>query len=209
VRIKAIIVGAIAALALATLTANAGTMATPRVSGSLVSLVAATTTVTQTAERDSVTVATRSTDSEKKTAEPVERPVVAVKPVAPRAPETTAACLQAINTLKAMHQADVTEDAAERAATAQQPLSAAALAADRAEDLAEAQHWSQALTATRTACQPQPTVACQAALTSLKALLPVNRPEEWSELVKLPSQMDLAALRAAVAAVATACGHPD
>ncbi|HEX9096354.1 MAG TPA: hypothetical protein VF990_09660 [Candidatus Dormibacteraeota bacterium] len=207
-RIKAIILGAVAALALATLTASASTTTTPRGSGSLVSLVAATTTVIRVVDRDTVTMATRSTDSDK-TAEPAEKPVVAVKPIAPRAPQTTAACLQAINTLKAMHQADVTEDAAERAATAQQSLSAAALASDRAEDLAEAQHWSQALTATRTACQPQPTAACQAALTSLKALLPVWRPEEWSGLVKLPTPVDLTAVRAAVTAVATACGERD
>jgi len=208
VRIKAIILGAIAALALATLTAGAGTTATARVSGSLVSLVAATTTVTKTADRDDLTVAARSTDSDK-SGEPAEKPVVAVRPVAPRALQTTAACQQAINTLKTMHQADVTEDAAERAATAQQPLSAAALLADRIEDLAEAQRWSQALTATRAACQPQPTAACQAALTSLRALLVVWRPEAWSDLVRLPNQVDLAAVRAAVTAVATACADRD
>ncbi|MEA2634152.1 MAG: hypothetical protein QOH92_919 [Chloroflexota bacterium] len=186
-RIKAIMVGAIAALALATLSANAGTTPTPRISGTLVGLVAATTTVTKTAERDALTVATRSTDIDR-TAEPAEKPVVAVKPVAPRTPQTTAACLQAISTLKAMHQADLT---------------------DRVEDLAEAQRWSQALTATRTACQPQPTAACQTALTSLKALLPVWRPQAWSGLLKLPTQVDLAAVRAAVTAVATACGPRD
>jgi len=208
VRIKAIVLGAVAVLAMVTLTANAGTTATPRISGSLDSLVAATTTVTRTVERDAATVATRSTDSDR-TAEPAEKPVVAVKPAAPRAPQTTAACLQAINTLKAMHQADVSEDAAERAAIAQQSWSAAALAADRAEDLAEAQRWTQALTATRTACQPQPTAACQAALTALKALLPVWRPEEWSVMIKSPNQIDLTALRAAFTAVATACGQRD
>ena len=206
-RIKAIVLGAVAVLAMVTLTANAGTPATPRISGSLVSLVAATTTVANTVERDSATVATRSTDSDK-TAEPAEKPL-AVKPAAPRAPQATAACLQAINTLKAMHQADVSEDAAERAAIAQQSWSAAALAADRAEDLAEAQRWTQALTATRTACQPQPTAACQAALTALKALLPVWRPEEWSVMIKSPNQIDLTALRAAFTAVATACGQRD
>lgn len=204
-RIKAIMMGAIAALALVTLTANAGTPADSRASGSLVSLVAATATISKTADRNLVTVAARRADTEQ-TAEPAEKPIVAVKPVAPRPPQTTAACQQAINALKVMHQADVTEDAAERAATAQQ-LSAAALVADRAEDVAEAQHWSQALTATRTACQPQPSAACQAALTSLKAVLPATRPEEWSDLVKLPSPMDLAALRSAVTAVATACGQ--
>jgi hypothetical protein len=105
-----------------------------------------------------------------------------------------------------MQQADVTEDAAERAS--QQPLSAA-IAADRAEDLAEAQHWQPALLAARTACLPQPVAACEAALTSLPALLPTNRLEAWSELVKLPSQVDVAGLRAAFIAVATACADRD
>jgi hypothetical protein len=63
VRIKAIIVGAIAALALVTLTANADTAANSRVSGSLVTLVAATTTISKTADRTVVTVATRSADT--------------------------------------------------------------------------------------------------------------------------------------------------
>jgi hypothetical protein len=203
VRIKAIMVGAIAALALATLAATA--TSAPRVSGSLVSLVEATTTVARAADREAMTVATRSTESEK-TAE-AAKPVVAVKPVAPRALQTTAACQQAIDTLKAMHQADVTEDTIERAA--QQPLSAATIAADRAEDLAEAPRWQPALVAARTACLPQPAAACQAAITSLQTLLPANRPEEWSDLVKLPSQMDLAVLRAALTAVATACAQRD
>src|SRR2546423_14762042 len=129
-------VGAIAGLALATLTANAGTTATPRVSGSLVSVLAATTTLTRVADREAATVATRSAEDEK-AAEPAVKPVVAVKPLTPRALQTTAACQQAIDRLKAMHQADVAEDAAERAA--QQPISAPAIAPDRAEDLPEAQ----------------------------------------------------------------------
>jgi hypothetical protein len=172
----------------------------------VVSLVAATTTVAKAADRDEVTVAMRSTNSEK-TSEPAAKPVVAVKPVAPRALQVSAACQQAIDALKAMHQADVAEDTAERAA--QQPPSAATIAADRAEDLAEVQHWKQALLTARTACQPQPTAACQAALTSLQALVPANRPEEWSDLVKLPNQIDLTALRAAFTAVGAACGHRD
>src|ERR1700693_4459006 len=117
-------VGAIAALALATLTANAGTTAAPRISESLVSLVAATTTITKTADRNEVTMATRSVNTEK-IAEPADKPIGAVKPIVPRAPQTTAACQQAINRLKSVHQADVTEDAAARAATSQQPVSAA------------------------------------------------------------------------------------
>jgi hypothetical protein len=204
VRIKAITVGAIAGLALATLTANAGTTATPRVSGSLVSLVAATTTVAKAADRETATVATRNAESEEAT-EPAVKPVVAMKP--PRVRQTTAACQQAIATLKGMHQADVAEDVTERAA--QQPISAATIAAERAEDLAEVQPWRQALMTARTACMPQPTAACQAALTSLQTLVPANRPESWSELVKLPNQIDQAGLRAAFTAVAAACGHRD
>jgi len=206
VRIKPIMVGAIAGLALATLTANAGTTATPRISGSLVTLVAATTTVTKAADREAATGATRSGESEK-AAEPAVNPVVAVKPVTPRVLQTTAACQQAIDTLKAMHQADVAEDTTERAA--QQPISAAAIAAERTEDLAEIQRWQPALMAARTACLQQPTTACQAALTGLQALVPANRPESWSELVKLPNQIDQAGLRAAFTAVATACARRD
>jgi hypothetical protein len=205
VRIKAIVLGAIAALALATLTANAGTSSTHRVSGSLVSLVAATTTVTKAADREAVTAAARSTASEK-ASEPSQKPVVAIKSVAPSVVQVSAACQQAIDTLKALRQADVAEDTAERT---QKPLSGAAITTDRAEDLADAQQWKQALVAVRTACMPLPTPACQAALASLKALAPANRPESWSELVKSPSQFDLAGARAAFAAVKAACGHRD
>jgi hypothetical protein len=206
VRIKAIVLGAVAVLAMATLTANAGTTATPRVSGSLVSLVAATTTVAKVADRDEVTVATRSTETEKAD-EPAVKPLVEVKPVTPRAPQPSAACQQAIDTLKAMHQADVAEDTTERAS--QQPLSAATIAADRAEDLTEVQPWTQALLAARTACLPQPSAACQAAIATLQALRPTTVPEDWRDLVKLPNPIDLSALKAAVTAVAAACGHRD
>src|SRR2546423_1872944 len=125
-------VGAIAGLALATLTANAGSTATPRVSGSLVSLLAATTTVTRVADREAAAGAT------------------------PRTPDRKAA----------------------------RP-------------------------AARTECMPQPTAACQAALAGLQALVPATRPESWSELVRLPNQIDQAGLRAAFIAVATACAHRD
>jgi hypothetical protein len=208
VRIKAIVVGAVGALALATLTANAGTSATRHAPGSVLSLVAATTTVTRAVGREAETVATRNTTNEEAT-EPSEKPEAPAKPAAPRPLLTVSvACQQAINNLKALHQADLTEDAAERAA-AQQPLSAAGILADRAEDQAEAQRWKQALMAVRTACLPQPTAACQAALAALEALLPANRPEEWSDLVRLPNQIDLTALRAAFTAVVAACGDRD
>jgi hypothetical protein len=207
VRMKAIVLGAVAALAMATLTANAGTApATTRASGSLISLVAATTTVAKVADRDEVKVATRNAENEK-SGEPALKPVVGVKPVAPRAPQPSAACQQAINTLKAMHQADVAEDTAERAAL--QPLSAATIAADRAEDLAEVQPWKQALLAARTACLPQPSAACQAALATLQALRPATVSEDWRDMVKVPTPIDLAALRAAITAVGMACGDRD
>jgi hypothetical protein len=206
VRIKAIVLGAVATLAMATLTANAGTTATPRVSGSLVSLVAATTTVAKVADRDEVAGATRSTETEK-AAEPAVKPVAAVKPVTSHAPQPSAACQQAIDTLKAMHQADVAEDTTERAS--QQPLSAAAIAADRAEDLTEVQPWTKALLTARNACLPQPSAACQAAIAALQALRPTTVPEDWRDLVKLPNPIDLTALKAAVTAVASACGHRD
>jgi hypothetical protein len=63
--------------------------------------------------------------------------------------------------------------------------------------------------AARTACLPQPSAACQAALSNLQALRPANLPEDWRDMVKLPTQIDMAALRAAFTAVATACGHRD
>jgi hypothetical protein len=163
VRTKTIILGAIAALALATLTANAGNRATHQVQGSLVSLVAAATTVTKT-DRDLASAAAKTATREGST-EAVRKPVVAAKP----APKITVStdCQNAINNLKALRQADAAEDAAERAA-AQQPASA--VEADKAEDAADKQQWRAALLAARTACVPQPSAACQAAIAALLAL---------------------------------------
>jgi hypothetical protein len=206
VRIRAIVLGAIAALAMATLTAtaNAGTSSTHRVSGSLASLVAATTTVTKTADREVEAAAARATARIKAT-ESAQKPIVAIKSAAPSALQVSATCQQAIDALKAMRQADAAEDTAEKA----QPQSATATAADRAEDLADAQQWKQALTAVRTACLPQPTAACEAALAALKALVPANLPEGWRAAIKSPNQIDLAGARAAFAAVKAACGTRD
>ena len=203
-RTKTIFLGAIAALALATLTANAG--ATHQGQGSLVSLVAATTTVAK-ADRDAASDAAPSATHEEST-ETVQKPVVAAKP-APKITVSTA-CQDAINNLKALHQADVTEDAAERAA-AQHPPSASALEADRAEDAAERQQWRTALLAARTACLPQPSTACQAAIAALQALKGsgVEDLREWTDLRNVNWPAQLASLRTAVAAVATACGDGD
>jgi hypothetical protein len=204
VRTKTIILGAIAALALATLTANAGNRATHQVSGSLVSLVAAATTVTKT-DRDVASAAAKTATHDPST-EAVRKPVVAAKPVAKIT--VSADCQNAINNLKALRQADATEDAAERAA-AQQPASA--VEADKAEDAADRQQWRAALLAARTACVPQPSAACQAAIAALQALKG-NGIEDVGELsdlrnVNWPTQ--LAGLRTAVGTVATACGERD
>jgi len=201
--------GAIATLALAALTANAGTLATHRAQGRVVSLAAASTALTR-ADGDAVTVATRSPRPEP-SPEPTEKPAVAVKPATPRAIQITPGCQLAINALKAMHQADVTEDAAERASRTQ-PLSASALLADRIEDAAEAQRWRNALAAARTACVLPPGTACQAAVVSLQALLQANRTEdlgEWAELRTIDWPAELTTLRTAFATVATACADRD
>jgi len=208
VRTKTIILGAIAALALVTLSANAGNRATPQGQGSLVSLVAATTTVAR-ADRDATAAATA---IHAEAVEAVTKPVVAARPV----PKVTvsAACQDAINTLKALHQADVAEDTAERAA-AGQPPSASAIAADKTEDAAELQKWQTALLAARAACLPQPNAACQAAIAALQALR-ANGADDWRQWIEqwhdfrtVNWTAQLASLRTAVSAVATACGERD
>jgi hypothetical protein len=209
---KTIILGAIAAVALATLTANAGNRATHSVQGSLVSLVAATTTVAK-ADRDAASAAKPTATNDEAT-EAVQKPVVATKP----APKVTvsAACQDAINSLKALRQADATEDATEKTA-AGQPPSASAIEADKAEDAAEKLKWHTALLAARTACLPQPSAACQAAIAALQALKGAGV-ENWrelgdhhqaSDLRNVSLTGDLAKVRTAVSAVATACGDRD
>jgi hypothetical protein len=205
VRTKTIILGAIAALALATLTANAGNRATHHVQqGSLVSLVAAATTVTKT-DRDVASAAAKAATGEGST-EAVSKPVVAAKP----APKITVStdCQNAINNLKALRQADATEDAAERAA-AQQPASA--VGADKAEDAADRQQWRAALLAARTACVPQPSAACQSAIAALQALKGNGLDDvgESSDLRNVNWPTQLAGLHTAVVTVATACGERD
>ena len=209
-RTKTIILGAIAALALVTLSANAGNRATTRAQGSLVSLVAATTSVAR-ADRDATATAA-ATAIHAEAVEAVPKPVVAARPV----PKVTvsAACQDAINTLKALHQADVAEDTAERAA-AGQPPSASAIAADKTEDAAELQKWQTALLAARAACLPQPNAACQAAIAALQALR-ANGADDWRQWIvqwqdfrTVNWTAQLASLRTAVSAVATACGERD
>src|SRR2546422_6655568 len=118
--------GAIAAIGLATLTANAGSNTHAGSQGSVVSLVAGTRTIVK-ADRDEVALGSRNVTASTK---PATRPVAATRPASQRF-ILSAGCQEAINTLKALHQADLTEDAAERAS--QQPVSVAALEADRPE----------------------------------------------------------------------------
>jgi hypothetical protein len=200
--------GALGALALATLSANAG-LTTPRAQGHSATLVAATVTVTRE-DRDAKVVVGANGTTTKQSPEVVAKPVVGVKSAARKAVGVTAACQQALNTLKALHQAELAENAAERAAA--QPPSASALLADRAEDIAEAQQWRNALIAARTACLPQPSATCQAAIAALQAQVLANRTQElreWADLHNLNWPAALTSLRTAFGAVATACRDRD
>ena len=212
-RIKTIILGVIAALALVTMAANAGNRLSPAAQGSLVSLVTATTSMAN-ADRDAAALAVKPAATHEDATEAMQKPILAAKP----APNVTvsAACQDAITNLKALHRADVAEDATERAA-AQQPPSASAIEADKAEDAAERQQWRTALMSARTACLPQPSAACEAAIAALQALK-ASSAEDWRELIAEHPLADLrnvnwtaqlASLRSAVGAVATACGDRD
>ena len=214
-RIKTIILGAIAVLALVSISANAGNQVNHQPQGSLVSLVAATTSVAR-ADREATataaaTAAARTATHEEAT-EAVQKAVVVAKP-APKI-AVSAACQDAINVLKALHQADVAEDTAERAALGQTP-SASAIDADKAEDSAEKQKWQTALLAARTACLPQPSAACQAAIAALQALKASGADDfrqwiaQWHDLRTVNWTAQLASLRTAVSAVASACGERD
>jgi hypothetical protein len=215
VRIKTIILGAIGALALVSISANAGNQLTHQAQGSLVSLVAATTSVAR-ADREAtataVATAAARTATHEEATEAVQKPVVVTK-AAPKV-ALSAACQDAIANLKALHQADVAEDTAERAA-AQHSLTPSAIDADKAEDAAELQKWQPALLAARTACLPQPNAACQAAIAALQALKANGAAdwrqwvEQWHDLRTVNWTAQLASLRTAVIAVATACGERD
>jgi hypothetical protein len=180
VRTKTIIVGAIAALALATLSVNAGNGPHRSAPGSAMSLVAGTSAI-EKADRAEVTAAIRTTSTVKtattttKAAETAEKPEVEVEDEteAPKGP-VSPACQTAIDNLKALRQADVAEDTAEKAA-------ASTTDADKAEDMVEAQHLRDARNAVRTACLPQPSAACQTAIDNLKALRQADVAEDATE----------------------------
>ena len=210
-RTKTIILGAIAALALATLSVNAGNAPQRSVQGSAMSLVAGTTAIAK-ADRDEANAeAVKTTTTTTTNAEPAEKPEVEDEaededtegPVSP-------ACQAAIDNLKALRHADVAEDAAEKA----NPGSADA---DKAEDTTESDHLRAARLAVRTACRPQPSAACKTVLDSLKALRQADIAEDTAEKAnpsttdadKAEDKAEVQALMAALKAVRTACGERD
>ena len=202
---KAIIIGAMGVVAVATLTANAQNSASRATGGSVGTLLAATTRVA--AERDEVAVAVRVTTSPaavtQAAAKPEENTEVDTKRVEPKV-TISANCQAAITHLKDLHQADVTEDSQERASAE----STAATTADQAEDATEAQQWKTALLAARNVCVPQTTTACQSAITGLQAMLTTLHTEELGELqtrTQVDWMADLSAVRTAFSAVQTAC----
>ena len=206
---KAIIIGAMGVVAAATLTAPAQNTASRPTAGSLATLVAATTRVA--AERDEVALAVRANKPVTATpaAKPEEKTEVETKDTE-REVTITPECRVAITHLKDLHQADVTEDARERASAQAKP---AALVSDQVEDSAEAQSWRTALLAARAVCVPQPTTACKTALSNLQTLLQSLHPAESRE-VELRTQIvsittDWSAVRTAFSAVQTACPERD
>jgi hypothetical protein len=204
VRGKAIIIGAMGVVAVATLTANAQNTTSRTTSGSVATLLAATTRVA--AEREDIEVAARATTSPvavSPSARPEEK--TETKSVAPRV-AISAACQSAITHLKDLHTADVAEDAQERATIKANPLSATT--GDQAEDTAEAQQWKTALLAARTACVPAPLTACREAISGLQTVLTALHTQELAELptrTEVDWMTDLSAVRTAFSAVQAAC----
>lgn len=203
-RTKLIITGAIGVLAAATLTVNAQTSQQTTTPGSVARLLAASTQIART-DRDDVAIASRVSTSATAAAASVKAEAAEkAEPTRPGAPRLTlpAGCQAAVNSLKALHLADVSEDATERS-TAE---TAATIAADRAEDATEAQQWVAALKTVRSACVPQLPTACQTATAGLAPVLEAWRSDELAELqTRADMWNDDAAVRAAFSAVATAC----
>jgi len=214
VRSKLIITGAIGVLAVATLTVNAQNASSKTTTGSVGTLLAASAQVVK-ADRDEVAIDTRVTASAAANAQSVrpaaaesEKTEVAARPAVPRS-AIPAGCQSAIAALKSLHDADVAEDASERTAAAP---TAAALAAERSEDLIEAQKWAAALVKARAMCLPLAATACQTAVAGLQPVLQTLRNEELMEQqsrVETDSASDVAAVRTAFSAVAMACLRPE
>jgi hypothetical protein len=186
------IIGAIAALSLVSVSANASSSATRSVHKSERSLATGSVVVERGLDRDDLAVATQAAAAQATAARPAdveERQEAAAKAVTVPSPglhrqlaQVSPACKQAINALKALRQAEV-----------------------RSEP-----QWRAALAAARDACLPHRTAACQAAIDTLKALVQANHSEWWKQFQAglkngTPSTVGLADLRTAVNAVGTAC----
>jgi hypothetical protein len=202
--------GAIAALVVAGLSLNTANAAPRTVQGSaqesVVSLVAATRTIA-TAEREQVALAARATAAAKTASEPNEKTEVAAKPAAPKIVLSTG-CQQAINNLKSLRQADVSEDASERTGASETAES------DQAKDAAELQSWRTALTAARAVCLPQPAAACALEIHSLQDIVQTTGTEELAEVQaatrdKSDQVADWIKIRAAFSKVPFACANSD
>jgi hypothetical protein len=219
VRTKTIILGAFAALALATVSVNAGNAPHRSLQGSAMSLVAGTAAIVK-AERDEANAAVRTTSAVTKTSTtttPSTSTAATQKSEvedeaeddAPKGP-VSPACQAAIDNLKALRQADTAEDTAEKAT----PGTADA---DKAEDTTEAGNLKAARLAERTACLPQPSAACQTALDNLKTLRQPDVAEDTAEKAnpgttdadKAEDKTEAAALFDALKAVRAACGERD
>jgi hypothetical protein len=206
VRGKAIIIGAMGVVAVATLAANAQNSSSRTTRGSVATLLAGTIRVA--AEREDLAVAARAATSPvavSPSAKPEEKAEVETTSVEPKV-TISAGCQAAITHLKSLHQADVAEDAQERAAAKTESPSVAT--ADQTEDATEAQQWKTALGAARTSCAPQTTTACRSAISGLQTVLTALHTEELAELptrTEVDCMTDLSAVRTAFSAVQTAC----
>src|SRR5579864_2859656 len=180
VRNKLIITGAVGVMAAATLTVNAQNAAGRAIQARPASAVALLAR-TVSADRDDEHLAvqtTASTSNDAATSKPTTKaatgheaettPSAAASPAA-----VTTGCTAAIVNLKALHQADVAEDAKERAsAPGDSSRDAAASTGDRTEDLAEAQQWLAAVKAAHGACLPATTATnCETAIAGLQPVL--------------------------------------
>ena len=214
VRNKLIIIGAVGVMAAATLTVNAQNAAGRAIqarSASAVALLARSVSADRDDEHLAV-LATASTSkpiTEATTSHEAETtPSAAASPAA-----VTSACTTAIASLKALHKADVAEDAKERAtASGEASRDVAASSADRTEDLAEAQQWLAAVKAAHSACLPATAPAnCQAAISGLQPVLAALRAQELAEASGTENDVatDFSAIRGAFSAVAIACARPE
>ncbi len=219
VRNKLIITGAVGIMAAATLTVNAQNAAGRAIQGRPTSAVALLAR-TVSADRDDEHLAvlpTASTTNDASTGKPTTEvatsheaettPSAATSPAA-----VTTGCTTAIANLKALHQADVAEDAKERAtAPAEGRRDAAASTGDRTEDFAETQQWLAEVRAVHGACLPATAPSnCQTAISGLQPVLAALRAQELAEAgTENDVATDFSAIRGAFSAVAMACARPE